>query len=104
MADLLNWTFDRGNAIKKLKGDVAGACQRVEVAEKELSKAKADLAKVKADWTSEKRKMELEMAKAKVELVEAWCEIVVEKARVVADFCKSEFFADCQAFSQEAYE
>lgn len=50
--DLLNWTFDRGNIIKKLKDDVVGAHQRAEVAEKELSKVKVDLVTIKADWAS----------------------------------------------------
>lgn len=102
----MNWTFEGGDTIKKLKDVVAEACQRVEAIEvvskhlgEVLSKMKVELAKVKADRASEKGRMKLEVAKAKMELVEArkeavkvmerykaFKDFVVEKAWVVADF------------------
>lgn len=62
--------------------------------------------------------MELKVAKARMELTKAMKEVVkaierykasedfiVEKARAMVVFYKSEdFFANCRAFSQEAYE
>lgn len=49
VANLLNQTFDTGDTIKKLKGDVTRVHQRAEVTKKELSKVKANLVKAKAN-------------------------------------------------------